>query len=69
MTIFAHFINNGAAVVFAYLEERKRVPETIDKIGSQGSEYGYILISTAFVVLLLMAIYKLSDRKTIEVSG
>jgi membrane protease YdiL (CAAX protease family) len=69
VTIFAHFINNGAAVIFAYLEERKIVSDSVDKVGSQSSEYGYIILSTALVVLLLIAIYRLSERKTLEVTS
>jgi uncharacterized protein len=64
--IFAHFINNGAAVVFAYLEERKIIPDSVDKVGSDKSEYWYVLISTILVVLLLVAIYRLSGRKNMS---
>ncbi len=63
VTIFAHFINNGAAVVFAYLEERKKIPASIDSIGSNGSEIWYVIGSTAIVILLLFALYKLSAKK------
>jgi hypothetical protein len=58
-----HCINNGTAVLFAYLEERKIIPDTVDKVGSQASEYGYILISTVLVILLIVSIYRLSGKK------
>lgn len=63
VTIFAHFINNGTAVFFAYLEERKIIPDTADKLGSQTSDYLSIILSTALVILLLVAIYRLSEKK------
>lgn len=63
VTIFAHFINNGTAVFFAYLEERKTITDSVDKVGTQAGDYWYIIISTLLVALLLMAIYKLSGRK------
>jgi uncharacterized protein len=67
--IFAHFINNGLAVLFAFLEERKIISDAADKVGSQGSEAWYVVISTALVVLFLMAIYKLSGRKDMAITG
>ncbi len=67
--VTAHFINNALAVLFAYLEERKIIPDTVEKIGSQGTEYLYIVISLAIVTLLLMVIYRLSGRKTAVVNG
>lgn len=68
VAIFAHFINNAIAVLFSYLEERKIISDSVDKIGSQGSKYWYMIISTALVVLLLVAIYKLSGKKAVEIS-
>ncbi len=67
VTIFAHFINNGAAVVFSYLEERKIISDSVDKIGTPagGGEVWYVVISTALVVLLLVAINKISRKNAI----
>ncbi|HTA28403.1 MAG TPA: CPBP family intramembrane glutamic endopeptidase [Bacteroidia bacterium] len=67
VTIFAHFINNGAAVLFSYLEERKVITDSVDKVGTQagGSEVWYVVISTALVVLLLVAIYKISRKNAV----
>jgi uncharacterized protein len=67
--VFAHFINNGAAVVFAFLEERKIISADADKVGSHGSEALFVLISTVLVIVLLVAIYRLSTRKTEALSG
>lgn len=67
--VFAHFINNGSAVLFAYLEDHKTIPDTIDKMGSQPTDYIYIIFSTLLVFLLLVVIYKLSAKKDDEANG
>ena len=70
VTIFAHFINNGAAVLFSYLEERKIITDSVDKVGTQagGSEAVYVIVSTTLVVLLLVAIYKISRKNIVAPS-
>ena len=68
VTIFAHFINNGTAVIFSYLEERKTITDSVEKVGTQAGDYWYIITSTLLVTLLLIAIYKLSGRKNEVVS-
>ena len=66
--VLAHFINNGTAVLFSFLEERNIVSGSVDKFGSQSSDYWYVLISAALVSVLLFFIYRLSKKNT-EVVG
>jgi membrane protease YdiL (CAAX protease family) len=67
VTMLAHFMNNAVAVLFSYFEARKMISDTVEKIGSQGSEYGYVIISTSLVILLMVGIYKVSHKKTDKV--
>jgi membrane protease YdiL (CAAX protease family) len=62
--MFVHFINNGSAVLFSFLEERKILPVKIDELGSDKSQIGYVMISTVIVVVLLFIIYRIENKKT-----
>lgn len=61
--IFAHFLNNATAVVFAYIEERNIVPKNIDQLGTDKSQIIYVIASTIVVIGLLFIIYKKEKRK------
>jgi membrane protease YdiL (CAAX protease family) len=61
--MIAHFINNGTAVVTAYLVQKRGEP--IDMIDKQSSFSGYIvLLSLVFTMILLLSFYKFSKVKT-----
>ncbi|HTA84012.1 MAG TPA: CPBP family intramembrane glutamic endopeptidase [Bacteroidia bacterium] len=62
--MFVHFINNGSAVLFSFLEDRKIIPQKIDELGSDKSQIGYVMISTVIVVVLLFIIYRTENKKT-----
>jgi len=61
--IFAHFLNNATAVIFAYIEDKGIVPKDIDQLGAKGSEIIYVVISAVFVALLMFLIYKMEHKK------
>lgn len=69
VTMLAHFMNNAVAVLFSYFEAKKMISDTVEKVGSQGSEYMYVIASTALVILLMIAIYRVSgfrNKQAIE---
>ncbi len=69
VSVFAHFLNNATAVVFAFFEERTIVPKDSDQIGSDSSQVVYVLISSVLVALLLLLIYRIgNNRKKAEIA-
>ncbi|HXB10997.1 MAG TPA: CPBP family intramembrane glutamic endopeptidase [Bacteroidia bacterium] len=60
--IFAHFLNNGTAVLFSYLEERNIVPKTIDQVGTDNSQIIYVIASTIVVALIIFIIYRSENK-------
>lgn len=63
VSVFAHFLNNATAVVFAYLEERRIVPKDIDQLGSDSSQFLYVIGSTFAIILLLFILYRVEHKK------
>jgi membrane protease YdiL (CAAX protease family) len=50
--VLAHFINNSAAVVFAYFASRDELPFNQDTIGAEQGDLGIALISGILIVLI-----------------
>jgi hypothetical protein len=61
--IFAHFVNNGMAVIMAYLIQHDVISEDIEKIGSTSSEMILAVISGIVVVGFLIVIKKMNRSK------
>jgi uncharacterized protein len=47
--VFAHFINNGAAVVFAYIASRQQLPFNQDTIGTTESDLMLLVVSVVIL--------------------
>jgi uncharacterized protein len=56
--ITAHFVNNGFAVVIAFLEQRKLVPTGLENIGSAPNTHFYIVLSVVLSIALMFFLYK-----------
>lgn len=67
-SIFAHFVNNGAAVLIAWLVNRGAISQDIDKVGSLQEEWMYALISAVMVISSLVVVYYF-EKKRFTVSG
>lgn len=61
--ILAHFVNNGFAVVMAWLMARGTIPEGTDTVGSQQEDTVFALSSAVIVGALLFAIYRIEKRR------
>ncbi len=64
LPVFAHFINNGAAVVVSYLIQRGTIPKEVENIGTGKDEFYFIALSALVVFTLVYLIYK--RRNTAE---
>lgn len=58
VAILAHFINNGFAVLTAYCIQNQMVSESWQTIGSNSSDWLYVLISLICTLLLLAVFIK-----------
>lgn len=52
--IFAHFLNNGSAVLLTYYYGSQAIEEEIDQLGTTEDTYGYGITATLFFVLFLI---------------
>jgi hypothetical protein len=63
--VFAHFINNGSAVIFSYLGQHGVLSGDYEDFGAT-ENISLILLSGLAVPVLLFLIYRLKPKKTIE---
>ncbi len=56
--VFAHFINNGAAVVFAYFAGKEALPFNQDTVGATKDEWLMAVIATLILTGLLFQLYR-----------
>jgi hypothetical protein len=63
--IIAHFVNNGAAVVLAYLASRQNLPFDQDTIGAEPGDWMWVAVS---IVLTFLILHKLK-RSAVENVG
>lgn len=61
--VFAHFINNSLAVVYAWLLNNKLAAADLDKTGTDSSDYFTLLFSVGSVAILIFAIYYFENRE------
>lgn len=64
LPILAHFVNNGLAVVVAWLIKRGQITEEVDTVGSHEGQAMYVVISIISVTGLLWMLYK-TEKKDI----
>ena len=61
--MIAHFVNNGVAVFVAWLANKGIVGEDADKIGSDNSEWIFVVISAIMVAASMLIIYRNEKNK------
>ncbi len=66
VNIFAHFMFNGTQIFVLYLQDSKKPLKIVDDIYSQTPEMAYVIASAVLVAILIVVIYKLSDKKPEE---
>ncbi|MCK9421641.1 MAG: CPBP family intramembrane metalloprotease [Bacteroidales bacterium] len=64
--VFAHFINNGGAVVISYMGQQGVITGDYENFGSTGN---VVLIISSFVVsgILLVLVYRRQDQSSVEI--
>ncbi|PCJ89904.1 MAG: CPBP family intramembrane metalloprotease domain-containing protein [Flavobacteriales bacterium] len=60
--IFAHFVNNGAAVLLAFYVKKGMISEDVENIG-MGEDKFYFALNSAFIVVLLLGWIWWRERK------
>jgi len=68
LPIIAHFINNAAAVIFAFLFSHKMIEVDADKIGT-ANDYAALSVSVLMTAVLLWMIYKKEKRGMNEIKN
>lgn len=61
--ILAHFVNNGMAVLLIWLSNRGVISPDVDKVGNQPGEGIYVLVSAVMVVISLVAVYLIEQKR------
>ena len=56
--IFAHFVNNGSAVIISYLSKGNTLQDKIDGLGTNEDTWYYVIPSTVLLVVMLWFFYK-----------
>jgi uncharacterized protein len=62
--IFAHFTNNGFAVIVSYLIKTGHMAPSTEDIGSSAEEIPYLVASILLTSLLFLAIYRWEKSRT-----
>jgi membrane protease YdiL (CAAX protease family) len=68
VNIFAHFMFNGIQILYSYLQDAKATTAVTDKMLSEKTDYLFAIISAVLVTLLVLVIYKLTNKKQEEES-
>ena len=58
LPVIGHFINNAAAVVFAFYATKENLPFNQDTIGTQAGDQGYLIASALITVACLLLIHR-----------
>lgn len=67
--IFAHFINNGMAVLLIWLSNRGAIHVDADKVGVQENEWMFVVISLVMVTMSLILVYRKGKQPDIDPSS
>jgi len=64
LSTWAHFVNNGAAVLLAWLQQRGALGEDSDNIGTTGNNDSlFVIASVVMVTGLLVAVHRVEKNK------
>ena len=63
-SIFAHFINNGMAVLLIWFSNRGQIGIDADKIGIHENEWLYVITSAIIVLISLVLVYRAERKST-----
>ncbi len=66
VSVFAHFVNNGTAVLLEYFAQQNPDNEKIknlDRTGMNEGEWKYVLISAVLAAALLLIFYRMEKRR------
>ena len=63
LPIFAHFINNGAAVVVAFLAARGQIDINYEEFGNYNQQIPLIVLNTLLSIALLAFIYRMERKR------
>lgn len=63
LPIITHFVNNSAAVIFAFLAQKNIIPKDVDTLGTREGESMYITASFIIVFTLIFLIYGWEKNK------
>ncbi|MFL5765913.1 MAG: CPBP family intramembrane glutamic endopeptidase [Bacteroidia bacterium] len=61
--MMAHFVNNGIAVFIVWLTNRGAVSADVDKIGSESSQFVYVVCSALMVALSMIVIRRIEKKR------
>ena len=64
LPIFAHFINNGAAVVLMFLQQQNKISFDPETVGTSPDEKIMLLSSIAITFFLIYLVFKIEKRKS-----
>jgi membrane protease YdiL (CAAX protease family) len=68
VSIFAHFMFNATQIFVSYLQDIKASNSVVDNIYSSTPGYGIVIVSTVLVIFLLVVIYRIGGKKSVEVT-
>lgn len=63
LPIFAHLVNNGAAVLVAFMAARGEIQVTMEDFGNYNGTFWVILLNTAFSAFLLYYVFKFEGKR------
>ncbi len=63
VSIMAHFVNNGMAVLLIWLANRGKISVDADKVGIQDNEWIVVLTSILMVAASLLLIYRTEVKR------
>ena len=61
--IIAHFVNNGMTVFLIWLSNRGAISQDIDKLGSDGNQFIFVLVSAMLVAISLLLVYRTEKKR------
>lgn len=67
--VFAHFINNGMAVLLIWLSNKGAIHVDADKVGVQENEWMFVVISFVMVTMSLILIYRKGKQIELDSSS
>lgn len=62
-SMFVHFMNNAMAVFITWLVNKGVISAEVDKVGSSENQMVYVVVSFIVVILSLVWVYKIENKK------